>query len=268
LFSDGTLQEAKEQALRSLFHSLGLPAGSLSSFLITSFVYFSLPLDSALLARIRRQLGRLASPAAAQGAAAAFDKGVRLSDETLSESALAIDPGGSSGRQGPSGEQGPSGGQGPAEKRKSLAGAALAAELAALSGEIDPRWTLLNRLPGKSGKFWMVFPLNCSLDGVDFDITLRLLLENQTGFPLKAARLAADIITATSRRLFVLDKPGQGGEARLYLSPLPSGTEQARIKQDLYQALSPLVCGVRVLEADTFILDGEGGLPLPVDEEA
>jgi hypothetical protein len=245
--------------------------------MLSSFRYFSLPLDPSSLARIRKQLDRLRSGGpAAQAAAAAAGKGVELHDETLAEYAAAIDP--ASGRNS-GGEKGgqESGGQG---REQEAAGQkspnafngipALAGELAALSGEIDPRWALLNRLPGKNGAFWMVFPLNCSLDGVDFDITLRLLLENQRSLPFKALRLAADIISAGGRRLFVLDKPGEGGEAKLYLNPLPSKTEQRRLEKELGKALAPMAGSVRVLEADTalFALDGEGGFPLPVDEEA
>jgi hypothetical protein len=232
-------------------------------------------MDPARLAKIRKQLGRLASPARALAAAAAAGKGVALRDEALSAYASAIDPAardsGQSGGEQKSGGHG--GGQSFSEKRKDLSAfseiPALAKEIKALSGVVDSRWTLLNRLPGKDGAFWMVFPLNYSADGVDFDITLRLLLENQGGIPLRAMRLAVDIISAGGRRLFVLDKPGEGGEARLYLDPLPSKTGQMRLEKELRKVLVPPASGVRILEAGgLFILDGEAGLPLRVDEEA
>ncbi|MDR1428851.1 MAG: hypothetical protein LBI85_01050 [Spirochaetaceae bacterium] len=267
------------QSLRTLILSLGLPLDSLSSFLISSFKYFSLPMDPARLAKIRKQLDRPAPAGRALAAAAADSKGVVLDDETLSAYASAIDPAaGDSGGDGrgfsgqePGGQE--SGGKESAGQesgtRKTLSASgdipALAGEIKALSGEIDTRWTLLNRLPGRNGAFWMVFPLRCSADGLDFDITLRLLLENQGSLPLKAARLAVDIRTAKSRRLFVLDKPGEGGGLRLYLDPLPSKTEQKRLEKELGGILA--AGSVRIFEAGPSAFDGEAGLPLGVDEE-
>ncbi|MDR1212204.1 MAG: hypothetical protein LBK40_08255, partial [Spirochaetaceae bacterium] len=254
------------QALRALILSLGLPPDSLSGFLIASFKNFSMAMDPAQLAKIRKQLGRLASPVRALAAAAAANKGVALRDEALSAYASAIDP--ASENSGDAKNR-----QGYSKKRKDLSAfreiPALAKEIKALSGAVDSPWTLLNRLPGKNGAFWMVFPLNCSADGIDFDITLRLLLENQGGLPLRAMRLAVDIISAGGRRLFVLDRPGAGGEARLYLDPLPSKAGQMRLEKELRKVLVPPAGGVRILEAGgLFVLDGEAGLPLQIDEEA
>jgi hypothetical protein len=269
-----------------LFLALGLPGGSFSAFLTGACRYFSLPLNPALLAGLRKKAEGLKTPGAALAAAAATDKGVSLEDKTLAGYAAALDPG--SERDAGAGKDREGGGQmrgksrpetgssphgGPAGGVFKGSGSfeeADAGALRDLAAGIDPRWELLNRLPGRDGGRWMVFPLNYALGDDVFPLTLRLLLDEGPALPLGIRRLSADIVGPGRRWLFVLDRPGPGGELRLYLNPGPSGAERRRLEEKIRRAFLPLAARVRVLEAgiESFVLDGESGMPPPLDEEA
>lgn len=96
-----------QQNLKGLIASLKLPQDGLSSNLINYARFFSLPLEPALLSRLRRdaltvkalrngpgqRAGKAGSPeAAALAAAAAAAKGVELAPEALERYAAALDP--------------------------------------------------------------------------------------------------------------------------------------------------------------------------------
>ncbi|MDR2479241.1 MAG: hypothetical protein LBD48_08010, partial [Treponema sp.] len=91
-------------AYSALLKSLGLPADRLSTALVSFARFFSLPLESSLLTKIRRQALQAAAPensgppasavreAAALAATAAEDKGAALSPAALESYAAALDP--------------------------------------------------------------------------------------------------------------------------------------------------------------------------------
>jgi hypothetical protein len=82
------------EGLKQLTAALGLPPDGLSTALISFIRHFSLPLEPKLLAGLRRDLLALKTPkdAAVLAAAAALDKGLKLSPGALLEYAAAIDP--------------------------------------------------------------------------------------------------------------------------------------------------------------------------------
>jgi hypothetical protein len=211
------------------------------------------------MTRLRREA--LSVPAgnresAALGAAAAAGKGVRLSAETLERYALAIE-----GGQGPeeridenaagesperggeqdterSGTGGGQGGQGGEEREPeeasgesgqggkirrgtfALRARRIRKKIAAVEAN-RPFLSLLNMIPGKNGRRWAVFPFDWSSGGVEFKVSVRILLHDRIN-GAAAERLAVDCTAETRRWLFVLDKPGEAdSRADLYVRPPP-----------------------------------------------
>jgi hypothetical protein len=76
----------------------------------------------------------------------------------------------------------------------------------------------MNRLPGKNGRRWMVFPFSLEDQGRSFAVTLRILLMPEgsaAGFPLgsldfRAERMALEISGEDRRWLFIIENPPKG----------------------------------------------------------
>jgi hypothetical protein len=201
----------------------------LSSAIVAFTRFFSLPLDPALVAKIRRQAltpqpggqgavhrvsgealslaapgGQAASPrvsgeALSLAAAAAADKGLELSPEGLERYASALDPAALSPADPDRREdqrkkrRRGAGGQSPDRQvePKPAAGspAALKERLLEAEGQ-NPLLGLLNRLPGRKGQRWLALPLSFTDGGRDYRICLRVLLrEDAAG---KSGNAAAD----------------------------------------------------------------------------
>jgi hypothetical protein len=82
------------------------------------------------------------------------------------------------------------------------------------AGEGDPLLNLLNRLPGKNGQRWIVFPFAAAGETGEFRVSLRLLL-HETPSAHCPDRLVLDVSGGDQqspdlRWLFVLDKPPEG----------------------------------------------------------
>ncbi|GHV04343.1 hypothetical protein FACS189485_09530 [Spirochaetia bacterium] len=239
--ADVKIGPLNQTPLSSLLLSLGLPQDKLSASIIAFVRYFSLPLNPALLAKIRRQsLGAEAGnalPAHSPGkgqtqaaearspqsdlrilrvrealslaAAAAEDKGVELSRDGLADYArslsepLTLDP-----DQGRSAGDGRGGGSPDKERKRdenpgdteSLRNKILRAE------DQNPLLKLMNRLPGKNGQRWMVFPFSFEDRGRSFAVTLRILLTPEGA----AERMALDAVSENRRWLFIADNPPNG----------------------------------------------------------
>ncbi|GHV12701.1 hypothetical protein FACS189491_06210 [Spirochaetia bacterium] len=104
----------------------------------------------------------------------------------------------------------------------------------------NPLLSLMNRLPGKKGRQWMVFPFVFEDQGRAFAATLRVLLTPEgsimgespagaSGF--RAERMALEIAGEAQRWLFIADNP-PGGRLRLTGSLWPgiSGSEKMTAK--------------------------------------
>jgi hypothetical protein len=79
-----------------------------------------------------------------------------------------------------------------------------AAESAAQGGLLD----LLNKLPGKNGRRWIVLPFSYAAGGVDFKVSLRILLSEQNTIPREPERLILDVGSEKRLWSFMLEKAG------------------------------------------------------------
>jgi hypothetical protein len=218
--------------LDRLVRSLNLPPDSLSAALVSFARRFSLPLDQALLTRLRREALSLnmSRESAALAAVAAAAKGVGLTPEALEKYTAAIDP---DARREQSGADSQGGGQGrersgrdgrPPENsgedeagdrpgRVSVSGIPDAGGLGKIRDDIDgndPLLRVLNSIPGKDGERWMVYPFQVSAGGKRFLVSMRVTAGNGG----EGARLAVDVAGEDRRWLFVLDQPASPGRRR------------------------------------------------------
>jgi hypothetical protein len=212
---------AASPSLSSLIDALKLPPGSWSASILSFAKFFSLPLEGDLVALIRRKVLEAEVPprppaaAAGKGAAgaeggevrealslaalAAHAKGVDLSPEALADYARAL----RRGREQDSpveerpespaegGENGGEGGEEAAGHRtlQKVPQETLKTRVLAAQG---PLLSLLNRLPDKGGRRWIVLPF--SLDR-RLECCLRILLVPQAGpAAYRAERLSLDIM--------------------------------------------------------------------------
>jgi hypothetical protein len=245
--------------------ALGIPQDTLSSRLLSFFRYFSLPLEGEPIAKLRREVlnSRLAGASLMEGfpkggktadrgalalaAAAAADKGVVLSPEALAEYAAAIDP--EEGQAGDGGLSGDSGQEHPQDRKKKKEPPPSTdddQELGALRKERavfparHPLLDLLNRLPGKNGLRWIVFPFTFSSGGVAFKVSLRILL-NDTGSSYGGTRLVLDILSKKRHWFFCLSGYGTS-HSRADIGvfpPLPPGGLK-KLERELREVLGDL----------------------------
>jgi hypothetical protein len=255
------------RSVSSLISAAGLPADKLSASIISFARFFSLPLKPELLKSIRQQAFEAAPnaslpepvPAAEDSepksgivfknketlslaAAAAEGKGVELQAKGLEAYAQAVDP---DWRRQDS-EQGDHRGKrkredsekGEVPLQKTAAISAAGVEKMALEGAgKEPLLAILNRLPGKDGKRWVVLPFDFSDKGREFKVSLRILLD--TGKTANRADcMALDIAVRDNvesgkiekRRLFVLEPANR---LSVYLQPEISKKEQAELAREL-----------------------------------
>jgi hypothetical protein len=217
-----------------------------------------------LISRLRREVLPLKAPreAAALAAAAAADKGLELSPQALEDYAAARAP-------GPPRED-PSDGS---QDGREHPGAPNPEELKKYPEQIDakkPLLALLNSIPGKTGKHWIVYPFQFSSGDLRFRVSLRLLSGDETG--KGTVRAAVDIAGGARRWLFILNHPAapeQGAETWVSLSPPPSRRERDTLIREIEAALGPLGGRVSLLaDWEPLFADAlDGPWPL-VDEEA
>ena len=330
--------------IANLLSSLKLPQDSLSRSVIAFARFFSLPLDSKLLNSLRGGQPDLAGKAAPQreaaalGAAAAADKGLQLDKKALAEYAAAIEgslksfpgkgdqsldvnrpvhdreaggghgqgnapdgegessaPKGGSG-QNPGGAFGDSNRQGQGDRRQ------LQHELTELL-KARPMLDFLNRVPGKKGR-WIVVPFSFLQKGFEFNVSLRILLQNGRQLAGDAAeRLTADITVKkaceaaigeaaageaavresgiVSRWFICLEKPPDGADlpgsinntggaaqVKVYSSAAEgSPGEKGRLRKELAKALNLPLKRVEVIEKPLLFADSRIDHLRSVDEE-
>ena len=258
---------ATPRSVSSLISAAGLPADKLSASIISFARFFSLPLKPELLKNIRQQAFAMTPDAApsnptpaadgepeagtvfknretlALAAAAAEGKGVELQQKGLEAYAQAVDP---EWRQRQDSEQGDQHGKREREDnekegeplQKTAAMSAAGLEKLALEGaEKDPLLAILNRLPEKDGKRWIVLPFDFSDNGREFKISLRILIE--TGKTVdRVGCMALDIAIrdivesgkVEKRRLFVLEPANR---LSVYSRPEITPAQQAELIREL-----------------------------------
>ena len=182
-----------------------------------------------------RQVG-LSQQALALAALAAADKGVSLSPAALEEYAAAIDPdqqdahGGQPDGGGDAEDRGGAQRDSSPEQRDERRSGTASADPALLLKErfcesvgSSPALDLLNRLPGRNGRRWLTFPLSFTENGVQFRVSLRILLDGDSGASYAVRRMSLDIAQrnceqsgAEQRWLFILDreKPDSAGNSQ------------------------------------------------------
>jgi hypothetical protein len=263
--------------LSSLLSQLKLPIDGLSVSLVSFAKFFSLPLNPALLAKIRRQtVSGLSNPGGPSGGntdpairearslacIAALDKGVELNAESLDRYAGIISgrdlfPAPAGADEGSGGENqentGPdsgggdflanpetgqdSGGEGeggPEDGENRSGSPENLRNLARKAEAREPLLELLNRMPGKDGKRWLVIPVPIEDAGVRLHVTLRLLLSpragTSAGTPGDVEQMSLEI-NGDRRRWFFNYRPGSILQAGLW--PETGEGERAELEQEL-----------------------------------
>jgi len=176
-------------------------------------------------------------------ASAAEGKGVEIQPKGLEAYARALDP---ESRQ--DGEQGGRRGRrkkndNASEETSSRKTAAISAgsleKMALETAEKNPLLAILNKLPGKDGKRWIVFPFDFCDNGREFKVSLRILLETGKNVN-RAGCMALDIAIrgiiesgsaienggTEKRRLFVLEPANR---LSVYLQPEIEPDQQAAL---------------------------------------
>jgi hypothetical protein len=232
---------------KDLALSLGLPRDALSAALISLAKFFSLPLDAKLIRDLRRQALSPPSPesppkgaqesgpaepdpplagtirSAALAAAAAAGKGVALSPEALGGYAAALaadmaaelrdkaedEPGIEGGTDREGGER-PGDGPESGVLGRPKDGPPLFDDSRVLAERIEGRLPLLgvlNKIPGKDGRRWIALPFSFQSGGVDYSVSLRIVLADTNSIPWKAERMALEVKTLRRRWSFMLENP-------------------------------------------------------------
>jgi len=188
-----------------------------------------------------REAGR--RDALSLAATAAESKGVKLDAGGLEAYAAAIDP---DRRERDSGGQGERErrDENPDEAEKDGSRNAPAGDKAPLSGsglretvcefaEEDPLLAVLNRLPGKDGRRWIVFPFTYSDCGREFSVSMRVLLEGDTPGTSRACRMVLDIAeaafagTEAAACIPTASENGESGKRRIFVTEPANGVNPA-----------------------------------------
>jgi hypothetical protein len=247
----GTTRQAAP--VRDLVLSLGLPRDGLSSSLLSLAKFFSLPLDTKLILRLRQQALSLAPlPAktapeggpekpdpplaaplryAALAAAAAAGKAVTLSPEALGRYAAALAahdrdddaPEGDPGTEAKADREDPEGDGGVPRFLEPHGGVDFTEKIE----ERIPLLGVLNRIPGKNGRRWITLPFAFDSGGIECKVSLRILLADANGIPWKAERMALDVRTPQRRWSFMLENGGDRTFAGVAFSVQPPLKKQA-----------------------------------------
>jgi len=282
--SPSSVTQTVPRSVSSLISAAGLPGDKLSASIISFARFFSLPLKPELLKNIRQQAFEAAPnaslpepvPAAEDSepkpgivfknrealslaAAAAEGKGVELQPKGLEAYAQAVDPDwrrqdGEQGEQrGKRKREDSEKGEVPLQKTAAL-GAASVEKMALEGAGKEPLLEILNRLPGKDGKRWVVLPFDFSDSGREFKVSLRILLA-ASKTANRADCMALDVAVRDieengkneKRRLFVLEPANR---LSVWLQPEISQKERAEFTREL-SALLEIAPGRIFIKAKT-----------------
>jgi hypothetical protein len=294
--------EAGGLKLRQLLRSLALPQDDLSAALVRSARNFSLPLEPALLSRLRREAlalnarrGGGHAESSALAAAAAAGKGAALGGEALERYARAIDPdyepggreppeqgegqasGGDSapfrGQDGGGGRRDPPDREDSAGEIRRILGEAL--ERAGGGGEeSDPPTGFLNRLPDREGNFWIVYPFKINSEKLAICLSIWILLlcgDYSERGPAGGSVKEITVNAAGKERRWVFsitDPGGPGAKTRVSVSHPCAEAARKQLEKEIREVLGGF--GGEAVLADgggPFFFSDPGGFP-SVEEEA
>jgi hypothetical protein len=216
--------------IKQIVARLGLPQDTLNLSLLIFSRFLSVSPSPALIGSLRREILSSYKPPSGEKAASvaeanarlearalavlsAFDKGVSLAPEALERYArlfgIAIgeeafspfadcNPGGGNPRKQNENQENP--------------GAPDAEEIRAAAAAIkDDLLDTLNRLPGKNGQYWTVFPFKINIKGIELKIFIRIL----NRVPLRSAHVVVDIAGPKRQwRCFLSSARGEGKNGR------------------------------------------------------
>ena len=204
---------APAPSMPSLLAALGLQPDKLSASIVSFARFFSLPLKPHLMASIRQnvfagqafdgsspEIAAKNKEALALAAAAAAAKGLELKAEALEIFARGIDPDWQ-GRQ----KHKRKGEEKNIQKEDILSGHCLGKKLSEFI-ENTVLLKIMNRIPGKNGKKWVIIPFKFNNSGQEFNVSMRILIDENN---LSKSQLAVDIAEndeAGKRWLFLLDE--------------------------------------------------------------
>jgi len=300
-----TTPSGTPHSVSSLISAAGLPADKLSASIISFARFFSLPLKPEMLAAIRRQaFAPLAQQAQSStetenssgtvvvknrealslAAAAAESKGVELAPKGLEAFAEAVDPDWQK-RQESEGRRkerrNKNDGDSEEEEAPQKTGAITTEsieKLALESAKKDTLLSMLNRLPGKNGR-WVVLPFSFCENGRDFNVSLRILLETEQ-MSNNAVCMALDIAESSAEKiekrwLFVLESTS-GSSRKLSLNRLtvhiqpdiPSAANAKLVRElsELFNIPSERIYVRNKTESFPFEQDYGGDLLRAIDE--
>ena len=262
--SSVSVTSAVPRSAVSLAVNSGLPADKLSASIISFARFFSLHLKPNTLAAIRRQAfipmprfvsgaAQTATPAANPGAAsdtsaaarirqalslaaaAAESKGVELQPKGLEAYAEAVDTDLYKQNEEEQRKKRNRKQNDQNEKTLDKTTEITADQLKKMANEYaenDPLLDILNRLPGKNGNRWIVMPFCFSENGLEYRVSMRILLEDEC----RAVRLAIQLSISyeegadnsgseKENLLFVLDTIGnQLNKVTVYIQTPDSNT--------------------------------------------
>jgi hypothetical protein len=198
--------------------------------------------------------------ALALAAAAARDKGAVLSARGLGDYArslmepsltglspaeqLEVDPDGGNGSDSSGSDNGTGSGDRKGQGKNHLSPDELKEKVSEIS-EKNPLLNLLNRLPGKNGQRWIVLPFSFTGEGIEYRVSLRILLRETSlqwpngSIPAKigADYLNLDISGGDRRRRFIITREGDDfSRIKLLLWP----PEKKRAVKSMQKALACL----------------------------
>jgi hypothetical protein len=291
IFRGDSRPEIPQNRVEALVRSLNLPPDSLSAALVSFARHFSLPLDHALIARLRREALSLpkSRESSALAAAAAAGKGVELTPEALERYTAAIDPDARREQNdagSPGGGRGESGEDGTGNTFGQASGIPGMKELEKIRDNIDedPLLSILNSIPGKDGDRWMVYPFQIAPGGKRLLVSVRV----KAGNGKDAARLVVDVAGEERRWLFVVTRPAcsrrgaeppEGGdtgspaepppllETRVSLWPPPGRRERESLEREIREALGSAGGPVILRDSESFLAEWSDEVLFSVNKE-
>jgi len=236
--------------------SLGLPKDALSAALLVFTRFFSLSADKALLGSLRREildLQKTSSPGTAEEKAAlearvmaaviAADKGVYLSPAALERYArflmppailspnmaspkmtLPFVPRASGEKESPTSKAAISSQDSEGESLEEVPEPEELRAIAETQTREDGFLDLFNGLPGKNGQYWLVFPFDVKIKGIELKVLLRVMRNDSASIPGRSSaegdgQLIADISGPKRQWRFFVKKTAGKFRADIQVCP-------------------------------------------------
>ncbi|MCL2804715.1 MAG: hypothetical protein FWD26_02120 [Treponema sp.] len=216
----------------------------LSSSIVSFARFFSLPLKQETLSLIRRQAFSAVSlpkgddisklrQALSLAAAAAESKGTELSVKGLEAYAQAIDPDLQKRRRQNREKNNQE------EKNIQKDEDITAAELKKMANEYSGNvklLDLLNKLPGKNGRRWIVLPFNFFDKDREYAVSMRILLENDNRAICMALDISIENEISKEKLLFIVETAAEK-PMKVSVHFDKKGFKEAQFKKELAEAL-------------------------------